>query len=154
MATDFREFLRSSKTSEPVQKQKVTAQPQVVENKHVGFGPTDRAEILKEKTAMFCKKFGDFGMDSLDDFFKEHVERMLGTSITETTTVASRKPNAVMPQKKMNLADHASAILDGTEFDPSNANLPTAPIVENEGIPIVKPVAQNDIMSKAMALLD
>lgn len=153
MATDFREFLKSSATLESVQKPRVTAQPKaVVENKQTGFGPIDRVEILKEKTAMFCKKFGDFGMDSLDDFFKEHVERMLGSSITETTK--TKMPNPVVPKKNMNLAEHASAILDCTEFDPSNANLPTAPIVENEGIPIVKPVEQNDIMSKAMALLD
>lgn len=150
MATDFRDFLKSSKTLEPVQKQPVTARPQVVESKVISDDP--RVKILQEKTALFCKKFGEFGADALDDFFRESVERMTGGSpITETTQ--SKKPVAVV-KKHMNLAEHASAIMDGTEFDPSNANLPTAPIVENEGIPITKPIVQNDIMSKAMALLD
>ena len=151
MATDFRDFLKSSKTLEPMQRQQVTARPQVDESKIITGEP--RVKILQEKTVLFCKKFGDFGADALDDFFKEYVERITGSSITETTT-ATRKPIPAVPQKKMNLAEHASAIMDGTEFDASNANLPIAPIVENEGIPITKPVAQNDIMSKAMALLD
>ena len=132
MDNSFKTFLQSSAKPEV---QEVAVQKKVVvESKQTGFGPTDRVGLLKEKTEMFCKKFGDFGMDSLDTFFKESVERLLNL---KTESIVTKTPQT--PTKPMNAIEHAMALMEDANPRPASTTSQNP--------------AGNDIMSKASMLM-
>lgn len=136
MDDSFRTFLQSSKGKNIEPK---LAPTKYIENRQK-YPTHPRVDVLKDKVGYFCTKYGEVGMDALDDFFKESVEKFSGFKSNKIKSqIVDELSSVTESSKPMSDIERANAILTGD----SSVGSKTQHIKDDP----------NDIMAKASAIM-